>query len=258
MNAEDQAKVMHVWESENRILDPAKKAFRLEIIDQIASLFSAGDFYYYVLNFESLQLDLVRGGIQEVLGIAPDQFTLQSGFELMHPDDLAHLYEKEAVSIDFLYNRISPEEILSYKVAYLLRMRHVSGQYNTLLHQAIALSLTDNGKIHYTLGIHTDVSHLNIPFNHNVSFKGYQKPSFYATYNRGVYTLGENTFKTLFTKREIEILHHISLGRKFNEIADRLYVSPHTVNTHKKNILLKSGCKSMSEVIARCIREGVI
>ena len=258
MNTEDLAKVMRVWESENRISTPDKKTIDLEIVDQIASLFSAGDFYYYVLNFESLQLDLVQGGIQDVLGIAPEQFTLQTGMELMHPDDLSHLYEKEAVAIDFLYRQIPPYEILSYKVVYLLRLRHADGRYKTILHQAKALSIGKDGKIHRSLGIHTDVTRLNIPFNHNVTFKGYQKPSYYATYDKGVYTIGENTFKALFTKREIEIIHKISLGQKFKEIADLLFVSPHTVNTHKKNILLKSSCKSMSEVIAKCIREGVI
>ena len=258
MNTEDLAKVIQVWESGNKIERPDSRRIGLEILDQVASLFSAGNFYYYLLNFESLKFDLVHEGTQEVLGIAPEEFTLESGMELMHPDDLSHLYEKEAVSIDFLYTKIPAEDIPCYKVAYLLRMRHANGFYKTILHQAKALKISEDGKIQLVLGIHTDVTDLNIPFNHNVSFKGYHKPSYYATYHNGLFTLGENTFKNRFTKREKEIIQHISLGHKFKEIADKLYVSPHTINTHKKNILLKSDCKSMPEVIARCIREGII
>ena len=257
MNAEELAKVMYDWGFDNRAFRPGKKTFPLEIIDQIASVFSPGDFYYYVLNFESLKLDFVHSGTQDVLGIGPDQFTLESRLELMHPDDLLHFHEKEALSTDFLYNRIPQEDVLSYKVVYLLRLRHAKGHYKTILHQEKALSLTD-GKIHYLLGIQTDVTHLNISFNHNISFRGYLKPSYYATYNNGVFNLGESQLKGLFTKREIEIIQQISQGLNFNEIADRFYVSPHTVNTHKKNILLKSSCHHMSEVIAKCMREGVI
>lgn len=35
-------------------------------------------------------------------------------------------------------------------------------------------------------------------------------------------------------------------------------VSPHTINTHKRNILKKSHCKNTAELVAKCIREGVI
>jgi len=258
MKAEDLAKVMNVWESENKILRPDKNNFSLEIIDQIAALFSVGNFYYYVLNFENLKMDVVHKGTREVLGIEPDQFTLARGFELMHPDDLSHLYEKESVSTDFLYNKISAEDILLYKVVYMFRLMHANGHYKTILHQAKALSVSLDGKIQYALGIHTDVTYLNIPFNHNVSFISSIKPSFYATYENGIYTFSKNNFKNRFTLREIEIINQIALGRKFNEIADRLFVSPHTVNTHKKNILIKSNCKTMSEVIAKSIREGII
>lgn len=258
MNAEDFSKVMNVWESENKILRPDKNKFSLEIIDQIASSFSIGNFYYYVLNFETMKMDVVHKGTREVLGIEPEQFSLESGMELMHPDDLAHLYEKESVSTDFLYNNILVEDILLYKVVYMFRLRHINGHYKTILHQAKALSLSLEGKIQYALGIHTDVTYLNIPFNHNVSFISSIKPSFYATYNNGVFNFSENTFKNIFTLREIEIINQISLGKKFNEIAERLFVSPHTVNTHKKNILFKSHCKNMPELIAKCIREGII
>lgn len=258
MNTKDLEKVMDVWQSDNKILRPDPNTFSIEIIDQIASLFSIGNFYYYVLNFENLKMEVVHIGTREVLGIEPNQFTLESGFELMHPDDLSHLYEKESISTEFLYNKIPLKDILLYKVVYMFRLRHTNGHYKTIMHQAKALSVSLDGKIQYVLGIHTDVTYLNIPFNHNVSFISNIKPSFYATYNNGNFNFKENDFKNLFTPREIEIIHQISLGQKFNEIAKKLYVSPHTINTHKKNILIKSDCNNMPEVIAKCIRHGVI
>jgi DNA-binding CsgD family transcriptional regulator len=258
MNEKDFAKVMNVWESENKILRPNKKKLYLEIIDQIASLFSVGNFYYYVLNFENIKMEVVHEGTREVLGINPEQFTINSALELLHPDDLSHLYEKESVATNFLFNEIDPEDILLYKVVYMIRLKHTNGQYKTILHQAKALSITEDGKIQYVLGIHTDVTFLNILYNHHVSFISSQKPSFHATYINGTFNFSENTFKNTFTQREIEIIHQISNGKNFNEIAQYFYVSPHTINTHKKNILNKSGCKNTPELIAKCIREGII
>jgi DNA-binding CsgD family transcriptional regulator len=251
-------RVMNIWELENKIIIPHKAKIFVEIVDQLASLFSVGPFYYYLLNFENLKMELVHGGIQEVLGIEPDQFSLQKGMELMHPEDLAKLSEKESAAIHFFQGKVTTDEIPLYKVVYMFRLKHTSGIYKTILHQAKALSITEDGKIQFVLGIHTDVSFLNIPFNHDISFISTQLPSFYAIRTENGLEFTESWFKGLFSHREIEIIQHLSMGQNFNQIAQQLYVSPHTINTHKKNILNKSGCKNTAELIAKSIREGII
>jgi DNA-binding NarL/FixJ family response regulator len=46
----------------------------------------------------------------------------------------------------------------------------------------------------------------------------------------------ENTEKPLFTPREIEILKLVLEGYTTQQIADQLFLSPHTVTTQRKNI----------------------
>ncbi len=46
-------------------------------------------------------------------------------------------------------------------------------------------------------------------------------------------------------------------GADFSE-DEILAVSPHTINTHKRNILKKSNCKNTTELITKCIIEGII
>lgn len=251
-------KLMDVWETGNKILVPNKTKLCLDIVDQIASLFSVGPCYYYILNFENIEMDYVSEGTREVLGLEPEEFSLQKAFEIIHPEDLARLYEKEAIATDFLLNKIPVEERLMYKVMYMFRLQDTSGVYKKILHQAKALSLCDDGKIQYTLGIHTDVSCLNIPFTHDISFISKERPSYYAIKTESSLDFKESYFKNQFTHREKEIIQQMSMGKDFNQIALQLFVSPHTVNTHKKNILSKSGCKNTPELITKCIREGVI
>lgn len=251
-------KVLSVWEKENKILYPNEKEQLIEIIDQVASLFSAGQVYYFVLNFETYQFDFVSDGVRNVLGIEPELFTLDYFFTILNPLDNDKMYEKEAVVFDFFNHKLTREEMPLYKVSYLMRLRHSDGHYKTILHQSRTINISNEGKIQQTLVVHTDISYLNIPFDHKISFIGNKRQSFFAIETTAPYKFVENKFKDLFTKREKDILNNIAKGNSFTEIADLLNISPNTINTHKKNILKKAGCKSSPELIARCIREGVI
>lgn len=58
--------------------------------------------------------------------------------------------------------------------------------------------------------------------------------------------------------REIEIVQLISQGLTNNEIAQDLFLSIHTVGTHRKNILKKLGFKKSNELIMYAIKTGII
>jgi DNA-binding CsgD family transcriptional regulator len=252
------SKVMNVWKLENKILNPNSNKLAFEIVDQIASLFSTGSFYYFITNFVTYKMDFVNEGTLEVLGIEPDQFSVEKFFSLLHPEDLAKIHEKELTGLNFFKNNIAKEDIPLYKVVYLVRLRHTNGTYKTILHQSKAITMSKGGNIQQAVGVHTDVTYLNIPFDHKISLISTQRPSYYAIEISEPYSYIENTFSTVFTKREKEIIKIMSEGKNFNEIAELLFVSPHTIKTHKKNILRKAQCRNASELITKCLREGVI
>jgi DNA-binding NarL/FixJ family response regulator len=251
-------KMMEVWAAHNKILNPVKKELYLDIIDQVANMFAAGSFYYYVFNFETLEMEFVHEGIKEVLGITPQEFSVPELFEIMHPEDSEMMHKKEQEAINFLLKTITPEEIPLYKVVYLMRLKHTNGKYKTILHQTLATNVSHEGRVQQVVGVHTDLTYLNIPFDHKISFISSKRPSYFSIMPDISMELQKNSFKKIFTARETEIIEKISEGKSFTEIAELLFVSPHTVNTHKKNILRKSHCKNTTELIANCIREGII
>ena len=61
-----------------------------------------------------------------------------------------------------------------------------------------------------------------------------------------------------YSNRERDVLRLISRGHDNKEIAQRLFLSEHTVNTHRKNIMAKTNCKNFTELIAKCVREGLL
>jgi DNA-binding NarL/FixJ family response regulator len=60
------------------------------------------------------------------------------------------------------------------------------------------------------------------------------------------------------TDREIEILHLIAQGHSTPQIADKLNISPKTVETHRKNMLKKVKVKNIMGLISYGIQHGVI
>lgn len=59
-------------------------------------------------------------------------------------------------------------------------------------------------------------------------------------------------------KRETQTLFYLLRGNTAKEIAQRLNISPKTVETHIQNIKLKAGCLSKNELVEKCISEGLI
>lgn len=63
---------------------------------------------------------------------------------------------------------------------------------------------------------------------------------------------------TELTKREIEVLQLITKGYSNKEIADHLFVSTHTVISHRKNISEKTGIKSASGLTMYAILKKIV
>src|SRR5688572_13153431 len=63
---------------------------------------------------------------------------------------------------------------------------------------------------------------------------------------------------TVLTARETEILKFIAHGHSTQVIADRLFLSPHTVQTHRKSIIKKLNIKSPTEFVIYAMDLGLL
>ncbi len=75
-----------------------------------------------------------------------------------------------------------------------------------------------------------------------------------AKKNMGTEILGDENL----SDREQEVLIEICQGLSNNEIADKLFISKRTVEKHRANILLKSGCKNTASLVVYAIRNHLI
>jgi DNA-binding NarL/FixJ family response regulator len=60
------------------------------------------------------------------------------------------------------------------------------------------------------------------------------------------------------SEREIEVLKHMSLGLTNKQIADKLFISIRTVETHKHNLMKKLNIFSTAELVIYAIQNNII
>ena len=60
------------------------------------------------------------------------------------------------------------------------------------------------------------------------------------------------------TEREREVLRELAAGRTKAGIAERLFLSPHTVDTHLRNVYTKLHVKTAAEAAAKGVRNGLV
>jgi DNA-binding NarL/FixJ family response regulator len=59
------------------------------------------------------------------------------------------------------------------------------------------------------------------------------------------------------TPRETDILKLVTQGLTNQQIADKLSLSHYTIETHRKNILRKTGCKNLATLIAYALEKNI-
>ncbi|MHA6697272.1 LuxR C-terminal-related transcriptional regulator [Chryseobacterium sp. A301] len=246
-------KLAKIWDS-----IPNSKSQQVElsvkkIVKKYLDLFHFGDYFYVVFNTQTTEMEFVDPGVEKVLGIAPKEFTLEWILGNLHSEDSPYYFHYEKSAVKF-FTSLDKEHFFKYKFSYDYRLRTEGGIYKRVLQQVVPVYYFPQGGAR-TLAIFTDLTHLNITGIPKLSFIGMEEaPSYYNVH----LTEEFNAQDSLLSPREKEILGFVIQGHTSQSIADRLCRSVHTVRTHRKNILEKSGCISLQELIARSVREGWI
>jgi PAS domain S-box-containing protein len=60
------------------------------------------------------------------------------------------------------------------------------------------------------------------------------------------------------SRREIDVTRLIALGHTGPEIAEALYIAPHTVRTHARNAMAKVGARSRAHLVAKTLGDGLL
>ncbi|HYX07041.1 MAG TPA: helix-turn-helix transcriptional regulator [Bacteroidales bacterium] len=166
----------------------------------------------------------------------------------VHPDDFL-----AATKIGNYFLRLGfslpPEQRKEFKLINEYRIRDGTGKYIRVIEQFQALELDKHGNIWLALCI-MDLSpnqDITLPLKNNMyNFKTGESFHFPHDQKEGNLSV-----------REKEILGLISEGMASKEIADSLFISTHTVNTHRQKILKKLNVKNSAEAVQYARRYGL-
>jgi DNA-binding NarL/FixJ family response regulator len=60
------------------------------------------------------------------------------------------------------------------------------------------------------------------------------------------------------SRRELEVVRLVAVGRTNREIAQELYLSPRTIDMHMRSVLRRLGCRSRMEAARRAGELGLL
>lgn len=193
--------------------------------------------FYFILNSITSEIDYVSDTIKDVLGYIKEEFTIECLFASIHPDDLSYCRDCEFDGLQ-VSNNLFFNEHFRYSFHYSYRIKSKNGTFVTIRQQYHAIEVDDYGHMLKTLVLQERITdYESRPAD---DFK-----IFDILKNRPI----NIPSKYKLTKRELEILELVYKGYKSNEISAMLYLSKHTVDTHRKNILTKTSSASVIELI---------
>lgn len=247
----------HIWTNQHMQQSRVRQEIDLVLQKKLLNLLNVGESYYYIFNLQELKFDFVSEEIRQVLGYAPDEFTMELALSIIHPDDQPKFINFENTVMRF-FKELSPEKYFKYKVRYDYRMRGKDGNYIRILQQVITINYSLDGGIIHTFGVHTDISHLKTSNHMSLSFIGLEGEPSFIDYPVEAYKEKVPKQAASFTKRECDILSQIWEGKDNKQIGIDLNISPETVKTIRKNMMAKTKSSNTISLIRFALEQGVI
>jgi len=78
------------------------------------------------------------------------------------------------------------------------------------------------------------------------------------TDNKSGFDSFKNTGKSKLSQREIEVLQFICQGFSSSEIAGKLFLSQNTIETHRANLISKTGSRNTADMVMFAVRNGLV
>ncbi len=207
--------------------------------------------FFYIADVIRVKILFTSKRSVQMINTEPDDVTPDIFFEVRHPDELDKhnvLREKVFKTAHGLYNSKKGEMILSGCTRY----RNGQNEYVPVLSQAYFFNTKTPNKTVYMIMIFTEIDMYPKTLWENHHYFG-DDMSYFRYPDKHLMKTGN-----IFSTREFEIIHLLAKGLNTKQIAEKLYISPFTINTHRSNILQKSGKANMQEVIAWLAELGMI
>jgi len=221
------------------------------IIQQLEQVMEENDQFITVADLGQIKFLYVSEGIRQMIGVEPGELNPGHFVEVTHPDDLNRFGLLRAQTF------VVEKEVLetdkgSALVSFTIRLRNPAGEYHNYICQAYFFYSPIPHKAVYLLQVISKVDWFKPKKNCFHHYKGK---------NLSLFRFPDEQLLKIcpgLSEREMEILKLIEKGLSSKEIAEKLFLSVLTINTHRGNILEKSGKASIAELIYELKEQGLL
>ena len=200
--------------------------------------------------------DLLQGKIlfsskysKKLVGVEATELTPYDLIDATHPDHVNRI-TKGWAKLLYIANNLLATKSGSSLFSTNIKLLNPKGTYTETLFQCLLFYSEIPQKKVYLLQVHT-----NIDWCKNAKKGVYH----YSGDDLSHFRLPDNELLNIcndFTKREFEIIKLVGSGMSTEQIAEKLFLSAYTINTHRGNILKKSGKAHVSELIYELMEQG--
>lgn len=212
----------------------------------VIALFDCSEFRFIYVNDRSNVLG----------GYKPEQFTAENGMDFsmsnVHPDQrsAAILIQLKVFSTGIERTVIDKNNIVACST---FQYKRKTGEYIQYLQKGLVVEVDELGNPLLYLRYGYDISHLVKPSVGLIinSVEG----ALIWTFNNSTKSLDRINLLSL---QEQKILKLLAEGRESKEIADMLFISHHTIDTHRRNLLKKTFCHDTTALVTFAKMTGLI
>lgn len=227
----------------------------IKIADHILKLIELDYFlpynatFYCVTNTVSKSFEYVSKNFTACTGLSRKKM-LNEGMEyfwsLMHPDDVNLWIRSLQELMQFTMNELTDEQRKKMSYTWNYRIKNNNGQYINVIQNTTPLQFDEQNKPIIGLA-HYTILDSKIDINICASAKILDEEDEYKTlYFKN---MSNELLLDAISNREKDIVRLLLTKNTSEEIADKLNISKHTVDTHRRNILKKLNIESTSELI---------
>ena len=199
--------------------------------------------------------DIVMDGIQSLLTEAPDLHVVGKATAAATAKEMTAKLHPDVVLTDISLGETSGLELTQYIVQqFPLTHIIVLTMHDSMQHVSALLVA---GALGYVLK-NVMQDELVTAIRQVCTGRQYLQPSIAARYARSLRAQEEAARQSPLTPREIEIIKLIAEELTSAEISQKLFLSEHTIDTHRKNILRKTGVKGSIGLINYARQMGLL
>lgn len=211
------------------------------LLRQLELLTAQNNQFFHIADLIQAKITWASKRCELMMGIKPEELNAYHFMESTHPEDV-YKHTLGRSKMFNLANDLFAARKGSGFLSINLRIRNAQGEYPDLMFQ-LYFMYSEQFHTVFLFQVHTNIDYLE-KRKHGYHYYVGSDFSNFRYPDKELLAIGNP-----LSDREFEIVHLIESGLNSQKIAERLFLSVHTVNTHRRNILDKAGKKSMADLI---------